>query len=66
MKYMAFIMSNNTLVNYVLPFEGKKVKVHYKERFKTLAWLGDTNYNATIMSPLELNSILPIPYFIFF
>lgn len=25
-------------------FEGDKVKLFYKERYKTLAWQGDTNY----------------------
>ncbi len=43
----SFTILNDSLVKAVAPFEGKKVKVYYQERFKTMPWLGDTNYIVT-------------------
>jgi hypothetical protein len=40
-------MLEESLIDKVKPFEGRKVKVYYKERYKTMPWLGDTNYIVT-------------------
>jgi len=40
----SFTMLEESLVNTIKSYEGKKVKVFYKERYKTMPWLGDTNY----------------------
>lgn len=43
----SFTMLEESLIDKVKPFEGRKVKVYYKERYKTMPWLGDTNYIVT-------------------
>ena len=43
----SFTMLEESLVNTIKSYEGKKVKVFYKERYKTMPWLGDTNYIVT-------------------
>ncbi len=43
----SFTVLDDELTNVFKPYEGKKVKVHYKERYKTMPWLGDTNYIVT-------------------
>ena len=43
----SFTVLDETLINSVTPFEGKKVKVYYRERYKTMPWQGDTNYIVT-------------------
>ena len=43
----SFTVLDDALTNAFKPYEGKKVKVHYKERYKTMPWLGDTNYIVT-------------------
>ncbi len=43
----SFTVLDEKLINSVTPFEGKKVKVYYRERYKTMPWQGDTNYIVT-------------------
>lgn len=43
----SFTVLDETLINSLTPFEGKKVKVYYRERYKTMPWQGDTNYIVT-------------------
>jgi hypothetical protein len=43
----SFTVLDETLISSVTPFEGKKVKVYYRERYKTMPWQGDTNYIVT-------------------
>jgi len=43
----SFTMLEESLINTLKSYEGKKVKVLYKERYKTMPWLGDTNYIVT-------------------
>ena len=43
----SFTVLDDELANTFTPYEGKKVKVYYKERYKTMPWLGDTNYIIT-------------------
>ena len=50
----SFTILNDSLVKAVAPYEGKKVKVFYEERYKTMPWLGDTNYIVT-----KIDSIYP-------
>ena len=40
----SFTMLEESLMSTIKSYEGKKVKVFYKERYKTMPWLGDTNY----------------------
>ena len=47
----SFTVLDDELANTFAPYEGKKVKVYYKERYKTMPWLGDTNY---IITKVEL------------
>jgi len=47
----SFTVLDDELANTFTPYEGKKVKVYYKERYKTMPWLGDTNY---IITKVEL------------
>jgi hypothetical protein len=35
------------VINKVKDLQGKKVKITYKERFRTFPWLGDTHYFVT-------------------
>ncbi|BAO77596.1 hypothetical protein [Winogradskyella sp. PG-2] len=49
----SFTVLDDELTNVFKPYEGKKVKVHYKERYKTMPWLGDTNYIVTEIEELK-------------
>ncbi len=46
----SFTILNEDLINSLKNFEGKRVKLYYKERYRTMPWLGDTNY---IMTSVE-------------
>jgi len=43
----SFTILNEDNFNSLKDFEGKRIKLHYKERYRTLPWLGDTNYIMT-------------------
>jgi hypothetical protein len=43
----SFTVLDDALSKDFKPYEGKRVKVYYKERYKTMPWLGDTNYIVT-------------------
>lgn len=40
----SFTVFDDDLIKKMKTFEGDKVKLFYKERYKTLPWQGDTNY----------------------
>jgi hypothetical protein len=43
----SFTILNDDVAESVKEFEGRRVKVYYKERYKTMPWKGDTNYIVT-------------------
>ena len=49
----AFTILDDSLAKTSTSFEGKMVKITYKERYKTLPWLGDTNYIVTTIQKVE-------------
>ncbi|MFK2820396.1 6-phosphogluconate dehydrogenase [Flavobacteriaceae sp. LMIT009] len=49
----AFTILDDSLAKTSTSFEGKMVKITYKERYKTLPWLGDTNYIVTNIQKVE-------------
>ncbi len=48
----SFTILNDDVAQGVKEFEGKRVKVYYKERYKTMPWSGDTNYIVTDIEEL--------------
>ena len=48
----SFTILNDDTAEDVKGFEGKRVKVYYKERYKTMPWQGDTNYIVTDIEEL--------------
>lgn len=48
----SFTILNDDVAEAVKEFEGKRVNVYYKERYKTMPWKGDTNYIVTEISEL--------------
>ncbi len=53
----SFTVLDETLINSVTPFEGKKVKVYYRERYKTMPWQGDTNYIVTKLEEITTRGL---------
>lgn len=49
----SFTVLDGALADAFTPYEGKKVKVYYRERYKTMPWLGDTNYIVTKVELIE-------------
>jgi len=49
----SFTILNDDVAESVKEFEGKRVKVYYKERYKTMPWSGDTNYIVTEIEELK-------------
>ena len=49
----SFTMFDDDLVKKMKNFEGDKVKLFYKERYKTFPWQGDTNYIVTDIERLK-------------
>ncbi len=49
----SFTILNDDVAQAVKEFEGKRVKVFYKERYKTMPWSGDTNYIVTEIEELK-------------
>lgn len=49
----SFTMFDDELVKKMKDLEGDKVKLFYKERYKTLPWQGDTNYIVTDIERLK-------------
>lgn len=48
-----FSIIDEAVVDKLNTLEGKRVKVAYKERYKSMAWIGKTNYIATDVTELE-------------
>jgi len=40
----SFTILDDKLISRIKDYEGKRVKVFYKERYKIMPWQGDTNY----------------------
>ena len=40
----SFTILDDKLISRIKEYEGKRVKVFYKERYKIMPWQGDTNY----------------------
>ncbi len=49
----SFTIFDQEIVKKIEQLEGDKVKLYYKERYKTLPWQGDTNYIVTDIEKLE-------------
>jgi hypothetical protein len=48
-----FSVIKNEVYQDLQNYEGRKVKLSYKERYKTMPWLGKTNYIVTGIEPVN-------------
>jgi hypothetical protein len=48
----SFTILDDKLISRIKEYEGKRVKVFYKERYKIMPWQGDTNYIAVNIEEL--------------
>lgn len=49
----SFTMLDEKLISRIKDYEGKRVKVFYKERYKIMPWQGDTNYIVVNIEKLD-------------
>jgi hypothetical protein len=47
-----FSVINDEVLEKVKSFEGKRVKLNYKERYKSMPWQGKTNYIVVGVEPI--------------
>lgn len=49
----SFTAANETVFYDLQKYEGKKVSLHYKERYRSFPWQGDTKYFVDKVEPVE-------------
>jgi hypothetical protein len=48
-----FSVTDENVLKQFDDLEGKKVKIYYKERYKSMPWVGKTNYIVKSIKPVE-------------